>query len=358
MKESETLWSEDELLTQMEQMQDQIDRYREEKDGLARKLEEKDDRLLELEQTSSSEILKLQLTLQQAQKKLQEQSAQIVKLSSADLILKDNEKLKEENAQLQSRREQSEREAVRVEEACKRKLQRKDEELREKTITVREMEARACRKEEQADKLIRERERLIHERVDAEEKRIREECSRRFDQLLDIVRNGWGADKKKMARRTCAISMYALTLSCLLVSRSGLYMSALRQAGEQIRNLMLFFCAWLCGLVSDMTGFESSYALAPTAALEYRIVRAVVSLTCFTIIMLLIFLSVKWYIGKMKGMLTLWPAFLTLSGILVLSILFENYLTKICPVNLVFLGIVSWVTVCLSLSIYAMIRKR
>ena len=58
-----SLWSEDELLTQMEQMQDQIDQMGREKAELVRVIEEKNTLLEELEQTNSSEILKLQLAL-------------------------------------------------------------------------------------------------------------------------------------------------------------------------------------------------------------------------------------------------------------------------------------------------------
>ena len=78
MKESENSWSEEELLEEMESMQDQIESLQAEK------------------QQMSSEISELRSTLQQSQRKIQEQSAHIVRLNSADLILKDNERLKEE----------------------------------------------------------------------------------------------------------------------------------------------------------------------------------------------------------------------------------------------------------------------
>ena len=45
MTGSENLWSEDELLTQLEEMQDEIDSLKKEKEGLARELEEKDSRI-------------------------------------------------------------------------------------------------------------------------------------------------------------------------------------------------------------------------------------------------------------------------------------------------------------------------
>ena len=131
-----SLWSEDELLTQMEQMQDQIDQMGREKAELVRVIGEKDTLLEELEQTNSSEISKLQLALQQAQRKLQEQSEQIVTLSGADVILRDNERLKDENARLQKEIDRSEREADRAKEACKARLQKKDDDLAENKTSI------------------------------------------------------------------------------------------------------------------------------------------------------------------------------------------------------------------------------
>ena len=96
MNVSENLWSEDELLEQLEQMQDQIEKLQTEKEEIIKYRREAETWHTEQEQKLSSEISALQLTLQQAQNKLQEQSAQIVKLNSADLILKENEQLKQE----------------------------------------------------------------------------------------------------------------------------------------------------------------------------------------------------------------------------------------------------------------------
>lgn len=78
MKGSENSWSEEELIQEMEAMQDQIESLQEEK------------------QRMSSEISELRSTLQQSQRKIQEQSAHIVRLNSADMILKENERLKAE----------------------------------------------------------------------------------------------------------------------------------------------------------------------------------------------------------------------------------------------------------------------
>ena len=96
MNVSENLWSEDELLEQLEQMQDQIEKLQAEKEEIIRYRSAAEKWHMAQEQKHSSEILALQSALQQAQSKLQEQSDQIVKLNSADLILKENEQLKQE----------------------------------------------------------------------------------------------------------------------------------------------------------------------------------------------------------------------------------------------------------------------
>ena len=96
MNVSENLWNEDELLEQLEQMQDQIEKLQAENEEIITYRREAEIWHMEQEQKLSSEISALQLTLQQAQNKLQEQSAQIVRLNNADLILKENEKLQKE----------------------------------------------------------------------------------------------------------------------------------------------------------------------------------------------------------------------------------------------------------------------
>lgn len=125
MKGSEDLWNEEDLLTQMEEMQDQIEQLQQEKESLQRKVTERTDLYSQLERSSLSEILKLRSALQQAQKKLQEQSDQIVRLSGADLILQDNERLKEENRRLQSEKDETEKRVAREAEAAKAKAQRR-----------------------------------------------------------------------------------------------------------------------------------------------------------------------------------------------------------------------------------------
>ena len=223
MKGSETLWSEDELLTQMEQMQDQIDQMGREKAELVRVIGEKDTLLEELEQTNLSEISKLQLALQQAQRKLQEQSEQIVTLSGADVILRDNERLKDENARLQKEIDRSEREADRAKEACKARLQKKDDDLRQKIQDAEKKEAQARSREQQADNLIRDREHLISEMVSAETDRLSRQLAGQYSRLIDLLRKDFFRKEQAAERRQIITSIYAFVLAVIIACRSGPY---------------------------------------------------------------------------------------------------------------------------------------
>ena len=165
MKGSEDLWNEEDLLTQMEEMQDQIEQLQQEKESLQRKVTERTDLYSQLERSSLSEILKLRSSLQQAQKKLQEQSDQIVRLSGADLILQDNERLKEENRRLQSEKDETEKRVAREAEAAKAKAQRREEALKCREAVVEQKHQEARRAVEAVDiivkaEVVKERERL------------------------------------------------------------------------------------------------------------------------------------------------------------------------------------------------------
>ena len=319
MKGSEGLWNEDELLTQMEQMQDQIDQLEQEKDELSRTLAEKEILLEKLEQTSSSEISKLQSTLQQAQRKLQEQSDQIVTLSGADVILRDNEKLKEENVRLQSEKEQSEKEDARVEEACKRRLQKKDEKVQEKCREIEEDRERIRRKEAKADEMIRDSEHLIRSQVQEREKLIRDECVRDFDHLLNIARDGWNAAKIKQSGRLIITGLYALFLSALLAVKSGAHvimLQAIGKIGYSIRDGWI----WIFTQVSGAAELSQTIPV-PTLSIIIRWGIMIIMIGAFcTGILFLIFLTCRWCIRRLKGRISLWHILVVLSCSIMMTI--------------------------------------
>ena len=228
MKESRSLWNEDELLSQLEEAQDYIEQLQDDNDNLSRAFEIKKQELTELKQTSSSEISKLQSALQQAQKKIQEQRDQIVKLNGADLILKDNEKLKSENerivnenAKLVSENDRVMKEAALTVEAGKLQIQKKEEELQVQINAAREAEARASEKESTVDAIIKSREHLVRMETAAQmietEFRCRIEterrCQKESDRRLNDYRREWEDDRIHLTRIIIIAGLYSLALT-------------------------------------------------------------------------------------------------------------------------------------------------
>ena len=340
MKESESLWNEDELLAQLEEMQDQIDSLRLEKDELRREIEEKDNQLQE--QMSSSERSKLQSALQQVQKKMQEQSEQIVKLSEADLILKDNERLKEENARLQSEKEKSKKEAARVEEACEARLQRKDWLMQKKRQEIDVEKAELKRKEAIADTIIRDTELLIQAKVDIREAIIRDDYSRRQQSNLENAREKWKAERKSLLRWGTAVSLYAMIVTVLLCFQSEAYRTALTGALRQAGHVIAAGCRMLLGLPEAAAGFSTQIPVPFLKTIVYWVVTIIIAGICIAAILsITIFLFRK--IRDDLTLATVWPVFLTLGGITTMATVFGNRFQEICPINMIYAGMVIWI---------------
>ena len=226
MTESRNLWNEDELLSQLEEAQDYIEQLQDDNGNLSRAFEIKKQELTKLKQTSSSEISKLQSALQQAQKKIQEQRDQIVKLNGADLILKDNEKLKSENdrlanenvklvnknAKLVSENDRIIKEAAHAEDAAKSKYQKR-------TLAAREAEMAAHRKEKEADDLIRGNDYVINTIVSSKEKEIKEKTKKYYLDLMHSYEEKWAAGNKVLTRKLILTGLYAMTITGLWISQ-------------------------------------------------------------------------------------------------------------------------------------------
>ena len=347
MKGSENLWSEDELLTQMEQMQDQIDQLGREKDVLARTLTEKETILEEMERTSSSEILKLQSTLQQAQKKLQEQSDRIVMLSSADLILQDNERLKEDNARLQKERERSEREADRAKEAFKARLQKKDEDLQQKIQAAEKKEAQARNREQQANDLARNREHLISEKVSAEADRISKQLAGQYSRLIDLLREDFFKKEKVAVRRQTLTSVYALMLTVLLACRCGLYMETLTNTTIQIGNGIMFSWNTLCRFAGNAAGISEKIPMPFLSGMIHWAIFVIVIIFICLIILGLFFMVTRWIWRRFHHQLKLWQVMLWASGIIMVSAYFGDQIYSFLPVNIVYCDLCLCAAACL-----------
>ena len=330
----------------MEQMQDQIDQMGREKAELVRVIGEKDTLLEELEQTNSSEISKLQLALQQAQRKLQEQSEQIVTLSGADVILRDNERLKDENARLQKEIDRSEREADRAKEACKARLQKKDDDLRQKIQDAEKKEAQARSREQQADNLIRDREHLISDKVSAETDRISRQLAGQYSRLIDLLRKDFFRKEQAAERRQIITSIYALALAVIIACRSGPYMKALTDTVMQIRSGILFCWGAFYRFAGKAAGISRKIPVPfLSGIIHWAIFTIVIVIICFIILGLIIIVTrLIW--RRFHHQLKLWQVVLWASGIMVVSAYLEDYIYMSCPLNILLCDLFLCVAAC------------
>ena len=290
---------------------------------------------------SSSERSKLQSALQQAQKKVQEQSEQIVKLSEADLILKDNEKLKEENGKLRKEKEESESKAARVEEVCEARLKRKDQEVQKKIKEAEDAKAKAQKKEKKAEELIRDQERLIRKEVEDREEKIWDIYILKKQRALADAEEKWKAGKKNLIWWGAFVSLYALAVTILLGHMSEAYRTALKAAGRQTGGIALAGCKKLLDLAEKAAGIS--------AGIPVPVLKDIVCWIILIVIVGIYILAVRGIlillIRKIKSIFileTAWPVFLALGGIVTITAVFGNELQKICPVSIVYAGLLIW----------------
>lgn len=141
----------EQLMNQLEEMQTEIDQYKQTIADLQSEVSKKDSQLLEvLEQAellnrensslssqlqsarqsaNSSQVQELVSTVQQQKKKIAEQAELIEKLNGSDLILKENERLEKLNSELRQSEQNARREARASIEGVKREYAEKEKEL-------------------------------------------------------------------------------------------------------------------------------------------------------------------------------------------------------------------------------------
>lgn len=346
MKESGSLWREEELLTQMEQMQDQIEQLEQDRENLLKEVSSKETQLLQQEQSSSSEISKLQSALQQAQRKLQELSGQLVRLSEADLVLQENEKLKSENRKLENEKKLCREEADREVEAGKAILQKKADDLREKTRDAAEREAQVKKKEKQADELIRNRQQLINEAVTAARARISQENACWYGQIINDLRNTFFRKEQVLSRRVMLISVYSLGLSVIPACRSGPYVEAVIDTAAQIRGWISMLWAALCHIADLGSGISLMIPVSLVSGIIKKVIYALVVFFGCSISFIIMIIIIGWIQHQVKKYLNAWQILLLLSVIIDLSVCFDNYIHLLYPINAVWAGVLAWIIIC------------
>ena len=213
MKGSESLWNEEELLAEMEQMQDQIEQLQQKNAVLSQTAAEIEGRLQNQEQTSSSEILRLRSALQQSQKKLQEQSERIVRLSEADLILQENEKLKEVNERLRSEKEETKRKAALEAEAAEEKIKRRGNDILRRQETLRKKEEALKTREQEISDTISQQNEIIQRKVEGKTSVIRWGYETEYRKKRQEISREYERKKRRFKLELMAVVLYGVIIT-------------------------------------------------------------------------------------------------------------------------------------------------
>ena len=340
MKGSEDLWNEEDLLTQMEEMQDQIEQLQQEKESLQRKVTERTDLYSQLERSSLSEILKLRSALQQAQKKLQEQSDQIVRLSGADLILQDNERLKEENGRLRSEKDETEKRAAREAEAAKAKAQRQEEALKRREAVAEQKQQEARKAVEAVDIIVK-----------AEVVKERERLKKHYDEVYGRYAEGHEREHKKILegwRTKACFSCYCIIwIMAVLSSQSPLFAADCKEAWKN--GLKFLSGAWQ--QLPDLAEFASGWTvMIPWIPAEICIRFLVYwgTLACsivMPIIIMILFVKTGsvFYKKQMAG----WNSFWAVVIVWLVTIVLAADIKGLLQINLLFINLICHAGFCL-----------
>ena len=339
MKESGSLWSEEDLLTQMEQMQDQIEQLKQDKEDLLGEVSRKEAQLSQQEQSSSSEISKLQSALRQAQSKLQEQSGQLVRLSGADLILQDNEKLQEENRRLRSEKDETEKKAAREAEAVKAKVERC-----EKALKLRE--AAAKQKHQEAQNAVEAVDIIVKTEVMKEQERLK----KLYDEVYERYAEDQKREHKKILegwRTKAYFSCYCIIwIMAVLSSQSPVFAADCREVGKTGLSCLSWVRKKLTGMAELASGWT---VIIPWIPAE-RSIRFVVyggTLLCSlmiptVILILLVKKGASFYKKRIAG----WSTFWTVVMIWMVTIVLAGDIKRLLPANLLLINLISHAVFC------------
>ena len=175
MSDYSDLELQEQLMNQLEEMQTEIDRYKQTIADLQAEVSKKDSQILEaveqaesfskklerIQSANSSQVQELASTVQQQKKKIAEQTELIEKLSESDLIVQENNRLKKLNSDLQKSERNAKQEARAKVESVKEEYARKEQLLADER-------AEAKQKINEAELLTRQSENEIRTRVSKE----------------------------------------------------------------------------------------------------------------------------------------------------------------------------------------------
>lgn len=356
MQESESLWSKDDLISEMEKMQAEIIDLKSQRKELNSEIqllksenrellnqnedlqtgnEELNQNINEKEnliQKISFEKLKLQSGIQDLTNELQIKSEAIVKMKGADLILKENEQLKEKDRkrEIESNRRKEELEAeVRV-------VKEAFEESRDELECYKKLQKKRLAEYNQK---INEQDRLIENRAKEITEKARSDLTKKF-------RNKQiGLDAEYMARiaanetRLWSIEIYAAIVTIFTAIQSKAFtddiVSAAKTIGIIIKKLISFI-----ETVSEVTAGLSDRINDTTLNLiVYWILKAITGAGIMAVPIVIIYLVgkkyISWYKSEIADSISVWVAVITLA----VSIFFAEPIKSFLSINLIGMNI-------------------
>ena len=326
MQESKESWNIEELVTEMESMQAEMD-------SLYQQIAD----LKSENQKLSEENLKLQSIIQDLMKELQQKSDQLVKQSSADLILKENEMLKEKDRKREiesnRRKEELEAEVTAVKDAF---IESSDELEKLKNLQKKKIL--------EYDQKINEQNKLIDECAEQKFKKLRSSLEKKYRKENDKLSAAYTARNTALLSQLFSSIIYAAIVTLLTAARSNTFI-------EDIKNFFKGFTDILIKY-SGLT-FKTGKAVAaictqinnPTIQnILYWLVTILIIIILVGIPSLIIYFVSKnyitWYKEEIYDSISLLVAVITLA----LTIFLSDELKMLIPINLITTNIIVHLT--------------
>ena len=326
MQESKASWNIEGLLTKMENMQEEMD-------SLDLQIAD----LKTANQQLSSEKSKLQSGIQDLMKELQQKSDQIVKLNSADLILKENEKLKEKDRMREKeskrRKEELEAEVKAVKDAY---IESRDELEYYKKLQKKKVD--------EYNQKINEQDKLIDKYAEQKFKNQKIALEKIYRKKNSELSSAYTARNTALLSQLFSSILYAAIVTLLTAARSDTF----------IKDIMSFFKGFI-NILIKYTGltFKAGKAVAaictgidnPTVQnILYWMVTVLIIIILIGIPALIIYFATKkyitWYKEEICDSISLWVAVIALA----LSIFLSDELKLLVPINLITANIIAHLT--------------
>ena len=321
MNGSENLWSEEELLSQMEQQQDQIE-------DLASKLLEQQEenasltRQLQAErQMLSSEVSKLQSALRTAGKKIREQSGTIERLNGADLLIRQAESIQEEASRAMT--------AARI----SREEHDRDRKLLEKNLKA------AAEEREKVFRMRRDEENLILKKADALFMTEKEQLVRKHQaDRRDLIKEH--KDKEQaLYRRMNSFLVMDIALLTAMALRTPAFFEDFADAVTAVTDVIMSVFTFSINAGQKAAGLcmnigqpmlAGSLSTVSAFAIPFILIALVVTVACF-----IGYVVVCIYMESLADDLSLWMVLIPFA----VTVLFAGPIRQNIPLNLIALNL-------------------